>query len=273
MALHALGELTSEEQIEWEAMIRAQPQLARQAAEWQGIAAALSRQKVEASSATPAPPVSTLKRLDEIRRGHERQRQRSARFRLPTWTLAGLAAAAAIMIGFFVMREPSVDDGIRRGPVSFPTPTNAPAWHAPATKTGQRQPVFVWKNTPGHAYRLRVEDDKGALLFEADQAQSPLVLESMKPSVAGAQALAAGGSYRAVLFAANADMPLASHPFTVSKGAVLDAAIPAAERVTRMKTLAESGQQADALMLLMRLPENALPPEEFITWKKRLTQP
>ncbi|MBK8091931.1 MAG: hypothetical protein IPK32_08090 [Verrucomicrobiaceae bacterium] len=44
-----------------------------------------------------------------------------------------------------------------------------------------------------------------------------------------------------------------------------------ADLLAQMQALAAAGNKTDALMLLMRLPEDALSPEAYAEWKKKLS--
>lgn len=269
LTLAALGELTPAEHLEWQSLIESRPELRSEAAEWQSLTTRL----VVAGSAMPA---QVLQRLDAVRseyvvhgslRGFavacspsvpdtlKREQRTVSRWR--SFTLAALPLAAALVLGFFFMQEQGTvpDPGIKSGPVTFADQTVQ--WIAPGPETSLLQPTLIWKGTPGKTYQILITDPAGRVLAEVSEVQSPWLLDQPLPADVPLT----------VHLAAMGEKAAATHTFRIQK----DAAALEADLLAQMQALAAAGHKADALMLLMRLPEDALSPQDYTAWKKKLS--
>ncbi|HYF35816.1 MAG TPA: hypothetical protein VD994_11030, partial [Prosthecobacter sp.] len=106
-------------------------------------------------------------------------------------------------------------------------------------------------------YDVRIEDAGGKVLARAEEVQSPWLVETDLPA----------GASLSVHLRATGKQDVATRDFRVAA----DAAPLAPNLKEQMEALAAAGRKADALMLLMRLPEGAVPEEEWVVWRKRLT--
>lgn len=269
LTLAALGELTPAEHLEWQSLIESRPELRSEAAEWQSLTTRL----VVAVSEMPA---QVLQRLEEARSEHvvhgslrgfaaacspsapdtlKREQRTVSRWR--SFTLAALPLAAVLVLGFLFMQEQGTvpDPGIKSGPVSFPEQTVQ--WIAPSAETSLLQPTLIWKGTPGKTYHLQITDPAGRVLAEVSEAQSPWLLDQPLPS----------DIPLTVHLAVSGEKAAATHTFRIQN----DAATLGADLLAQMQALAAAGDKVDALMLLMRLHEDALSPEEYSAWKKKLS--
>ena len=267
LTLAALGELTPEDQLEWQSILKSRPELRTEVAELQSLTTGLA-------VAGSEMPSQVLRRLDEARSEYVvhalacsptapdtlKREQRAEQRSTSRWRSFGLLAlplAAAVALGFFLLHEPSMapDSGIKSGPVSFPD--QAVQWIAPGPETRLLQPTLIWKGTPGKTYNLQITDPSGRVLAQTRESQSPWLLDQPLPSDI---------PFTLSLTAVD-EKNTASLTFRIVK----DAVPLSADLLAQMKALAGAGNKTDALMLLLRLPEDALTPEEYITWKKQLS--
>lgn len=247
LTLAALGELSPDDAAEWESLLQAYPEVTECVADYRRIAAALAAQNSEM-------PESVRQKLEQARHAGERPSQHWSRL-----SFIILPLAAAITLAFVMLHqpEPVADQGIKQGPVVFPTQTSRIL--APGSETRLLQPTVVWKGTPGRTYDVRLADSGGQIIASAEGVQSPWLVE---------QALQAGAEYQIQLAeSGNASASPIGLRFVVRS----QAAPLAADLQAQMQALAAAGHPQDALMLLYRLPEDALSPDQFADWRKRLS--
>lgn len=267
LTLAALGELTPEDQLEWQSILKSRPELRTEAAELQSLTTDLA-------VAGSEMPSQVLQRLDEARSAYvvhalacsptapdtlkrEQRTYRRTASRWRSFSLVAMPLAAAVVLGFFLLHEPRTapDSAIKSGPVSFPD--QAVQWIAPGPETRLLQPTLIWKGTPGKTYNLQVTDASGRVLAQIRETQSPWLLDQPLPP----------DILLTLELTATDEKATATQTFRVHK----DAVPLGADLLAQMKALATAGNKTDALMLLMRLPEDALTPEEYISWKKKLS--
>lgn len=267
LTLAALGELTPEDQLAWQNLIESRPELRTEAAELQSLTTRLA-------FAGSEMPAQVLRRLDEARSEHvvhalacppdsqstlkreQRTGQRTAT-RWRSFSLIAMPLAAAVVLGFFFLQEQGLapDPGFKSGPVSFPE--QAVQWIAPGPETRLLQPTLMWKGTPGKTYSVQITDSTGKVLASASDIQSPWLVETPLPV----------GARLTLELSATGEKAPHTHLFQVLPGA----APLSADLLAQMQALAAAGNKTDALMLLMRLPEDALSPEAYAEWKKKLS--
>ncbi|MCB1211463.1 MAG: hypothetical protein KDK97_19210 [Verrucomicrobiales bacterium] len=248
LTLAALGELSPDDAAEWESLLKAYPKVTECVADYRRIAAALAAQSSEM-------PESVRQQLDQAR--HAGGRKPAPHWRRLSAIVLPLAAAITLAFALLHQPEPVADQGIKQGPVVFAT--QAVRILAPGSETRLLQPTVVWKGTPGRTYDVRLVGDAGQILASAEGVQSPWLVEL---------ALQAGAEYQIQLAeSGNASASPIGLRFVVHS----QAAPLAADLQAQMQALAAAGHPQDALMLLYRLPEDALSSDQFADWRKRLS--
>lgn len=271
VALSALSELTHEEEREWRDLTANRPDLLSLSAEWKCVAQEIH--DAEFASSVPGIPEWVVDRLDRSRQ------EIAVRSRNPvtaSWRrliLVGLPLAALVTLCFLFLNSLRKDLSspetlaLKDSPVSFPP--GKIVWSAPGKATLQSRPVFIWKGNPGSTYDLRLETLSGQLLFLAEGVQSPLPLESMQ-AIGSLPAELPAGMYRLILRDSR-EGETSTRDFEVQTGASSPGNQDAPGQILdEMGKLSAQGRREDALMLLMRLPEDALTVEEFKAWKRKL---
>lgn len=192
------------------------------------------------------------------RTSREMESRSSKRVLLPLLVWAAVLVLLALPVGWWLMDQNKSEPALA---------TAGPAL-APRGETGMTEPMLVWENAPGQDYNVWILPDganqeTAPALFVANDVRSPVPFSALKPGPGhedkNAKSLKPGTQYLAlVCLSGGGRLAGVTVPFHTAPAAIGAPPSPTSPETTLALTrqLLNAGRASDALMVLVKLPEN-----------------